>query len=73
MLTAARELKAQGAAAVYAACTHGLFTGGSAPRLLAGGLDRILVTDTCPVPPGVMVASAAPAVVDALRTLAVHA
>ena len=73
MLTAARELKAQGAQAVFAACTHGLFTGGAAPRLLSGGLDRILATDTCPVPDGVAMTSAAPAVVDALRTLSVHA
>jgi len=67
MLTAAKQLKAQGASAVYAACTHGLFTGGSAPGLLAGGIDRLLVTDTCPAPAGVAVVSAAAAVAAVLR------
>ena len=38
--------KEQGAEAVFAACTHGLFTGGAVPKLLAGGIDRVLCTDT---------------------------
>ena len=46
MITAAKQLKEQGATAVYAACTHGLFTGGAVPKLLAGGIDRVLCTDT---------------------------
>ncbi len=46
MITAAKQLKAQGAEAVYAACTHGLFTGGAVPKLLAGGIDRVLCTDS---------------------------
>ncbi|MFO1532760.1 MAG: ribose-phosphate diphosphokinase [Thermoplasmatota archaeon] len=67
MVTAARQLKAQGAASVVAACTHGLFTGGAVPRLLAGGIDRVLATDTVEGGPCEIV-SAAPAVADALRT-----
>lgn len=67
MLTAARQLKQQGATAVYAACTHGLFTGNALPKLMSGGIDRVLCTDTClPGPCSCDVVSAAPAVADAL-------
>lgn len=69
MLTAAQQLKAQGAVAVYAACTHGLFTGGAVPKLLAGGIDRILTTDTV-ASQGCSVVSAAPAVVPLLNVVA---
>ncbi len=65
MITAARQLKAQGATAVYAACTHGLFTGGAVPKLLAGGIDRVLATDSLE-PTGCDVVSAAPAIAAAL-------
>ena len=61
MITAAKQLKKQGAKAVYAACTHGLFTGGAVPKLLAGGIDRVLCTDTVDAS-GCDVISAAPAV-----------
>lgn len=71
MVAAARELKAQGARAVYAACTHGLFTGNALPRILAGGIDRVLATDTCIAGTcSCDVVSAAPAVADALRVAA---
>lgn len=69
MASAARQLKAQGAAAVFAACTHGLFTGTSAAKLHAGGIDRILATDTCPPLDGIEVTSAAPAVARLLGPL----
>ena len=46
MVAAAKQLKNHGAQAVYAACTHGLFTGGAVPKLLAGGIDRVLAADT---------------------------
>ncbi|MES2153956.1 MAG: ribose-phosphate diphosphokinase [bacterium] len=71
MLTAARQLKQAGAKAVYAACTHGLFTGGSPANLLSDGIDRLLVTDTVPVasprPTGLDIVSAAPAVARLLK------
>jgi ribose-phosphate pyrophosphokinase len=68
MVAAAKQLKEQGARAVYAACTHGLFTGNALPRILAGGIDRVLATDTCISGPcSCDVVSAAPAVADALR------
>ena len=71
MLTAAQQLKAQGATAVYAACTHGLFTGNALPRLLAGGIDRVLCADTfLSGPCSCDCVSAAPAVAAALQTLA---
>lgn len=46
MLKAAQQLKDNGAKAVYAACTHGVFTGDAVPKLLAGGIDRVLCTDS---------------------------
>ena len=71
MVQAAKQLKANGAVAVYAACTHGLFTGNALPNMLAGGIDRVLCTDTylsglcsCDC------VSAAPAVAQALRLVA---
>lgn len=73
MVTAAQQLKAQGATAVYAACTHGLFTGNALPRLLSGGLDRVLCTDTwLPGPCSCDCVSAAPAVAEWLRPALVH-
>ena len=71
MLTAAKQLKQQGATAVYAAATHGLFTGNALPGLLSGGIDRILVTDTwLPGPCSCDLVSAAPAVAGALKLVA---
>ncbi|MFO1534569.1 MAG: ribose-phosphate diphosphokinase [Thermoplasmatota archaeon] len=69
MLTAAKQLKAQGATHVYATCTHGLFTGGAVPKLLAGGIDRILTTDTV-ASQGCTVVSAAPAAAPLLGVVA---
>ena len=45
VIKAAEQLKAQGAKKVVAACTHGLYTGGSIPRLEAA-CDSVLSTDT---------------------------
>ena len=71
MLTAARQLKQAGATAVYAAATHGLFTGNALPHLVSGGIDRILVTDTwLPGPCSCDLVSAAPAVAAALKVAA---
>lgn len=67
MITAAAQLKEQGATAVYAACTHGVFTGGAVPKLLAGGIDRVLCTDTIESE-GCDVVSAAGAIAVALRS-----
>lgn len=68
MMVAAAQLKQQGARTVVAACTHGLFTDGAIPKMLAAGIDHILTTDTVPFPPGPHdVVSAAPSIADALR------
>jgi len=48
LLHAAAACRENGAAKVYAAATHGVFTGGAA-RLFSGEeLDRVVVTDTIP-------------------------
>jgi len=72
MREATRQLLDQGAAAVLAACTHGLFTDGAVPKLLDAGVDRIVCTDTLPAE-GCEVISAAPAVAARLREAALHA
>ena len=73
MVQAARQLKANGAAAVYAACTHGLFTGNALPNILSGGIDRVLCTDTfLSGPCSCDSVSAAPAVAAVLRTALTH-
>ena len=45
MITAAKHLRVQGASKVIAACSHGLFTGGSIPRL-EEAFDLVISTDT---------------------------
>ncbi len=68
MVTAAQQLKQQGAREVVAACTHGLFTGNALPKILASGIDRVLCTDTYVSGPcSCDVVSAAPAVAAVLR------
>ena len=67
MVQAAQQLKQQGATEVVAACTHGLFTGNAIPRMLAGGIDRVLCTDTYLTGPcSCDTVSAAPAVAQVL-------
>lgn len=46
MATAAAQLKQQGAKAVIAACTHGVYTDGAVTRLLGAGIDHVLCTDS---------------------------
>jgi ribose-phosphate pyrophosphokinase len=41
----------EGAARVYAAATHGVFSGGAFENLSSSGLEEIVVTDTIPVSP----------------------
>jgi len=62
--TATRELKAQGAARVLAACTHGLFLDGAIDRLRAAGCDAVIATDTLENPAAVV--GCAPVIADAL-------
>jgi ribose-phosphate pyrophosphokinase len=41
-----------GAKRVYAAATHGLFSGNAWENLVAAGFEQIVVTNTIPLPPG---------------------
>jgi ribose-phosphate pyrophosphokinase len=45
IIKATDELKRQGAASVFAACTHGLYTGGGLEKL-NGHCDKVISTDT---------------------------
>jgi ribose-phosphate pyrophosphokinase len=49
---AARAVHDAGAKRVYAAATHGVFSGNAWENLAAADLEQIVVTDTIPVPPG---------------------
>lgn len=46
MANSIKELKKQGAKAVFVACTHGLFIGQAKEKLIASGCDEIIATDT---------------------------
>ncbi len=63
MIKAAEQLRKQGASKVFAACTHGLFTGGSLPKLEAV-FDRVFSTDTLERPTSAI--SAADCIAEAL-------
>jgi ribose-phosphate pyrophosphokinase len=50
LAAAARTVLEEGATSVYAAATHGVFSGDAFANLAAAGLKEIVVTDTIPVP-----------------------
>jgi len=52
LCAAAQTLLEHGAGAVYAAATHGVFSGPAYDNLAQGPFERIVVTDTIPTPPG---------------------
>ena len=49
---AAEAVKDAGASRVYAAATHGQFSGDAYQNLAAAGFEQVVVTDTVPLPPG---------------------
>jgi ribose-phosphate pyrophosphokinase len=49
---AAEAVRDAGARRVYAAATHGLFSGNAWENLAAAGFEQVVVTDTVPLPPG---------------------
>ncbi|MDP8986978.1 MAG: ribose-phosphate diphosphokinase [Actinomycetota bacterium] len=51
IVAAARQLKSHGAAEVWAMATHGLFSGPAVDRLKNSVIDRVVITNTLPLPP----------------------
>lgn len=49
IISGAKALLERGATEVYAACTHGVFSGGAPGRLLASPIKQVITTDTIPV------------------------
>ena len=49
---AAQAVHDAGARRVYAAATHGVFSGNAWENLAAAGFEQVVVTDTLPLPPG---------------------
>jgi ribose-phosphate pyrophosphokinase len=66
IITATKQLRAQGAKKVYAACTHGLFTSRALPKL-ERACDGVYSTNT--IPGKVSKISAAQPIADALEVL----
>ena len=74
---AAAACRAQGAGAVYAAVTHGLFTGDAERVVTSAGFDRLVITNTVPpfrlqpetVQARITVLDVAPLLAEAIRRL----
>jgi ribose-phosphate pyrophosphokinase len=70
---AAEAVLDAGARRVYAAATHGVFSGDAWENLAAAGFEQIVVTDTIPLPPGapdnVRVLSAADLLSNSIRQI----
>ncbi len=74
LLEAARALRERGAASVFALVTHAMFAPGVMPRIDAGPIERLLVTDTvetetATLSPKVEVVSVAPLLGEAVRRI----
>ena len=72
--TAAEFLMTQGAERVWALCTHPVFSGNAVERLNAAPIERIIVTDSLPMPPHkrlekLTVLSIAPVLADTIKSL----
>ncbi len=52
LAAAAQAVKAAGARRIYAAATHGNFSGRAWENLACAGFEQVVVTDTIPLPPG---------------------
>jgi ribose-phosphate pyrophosphokinase len=51
IVAAADQLKARGASEIYAACTHGVFSGPAIDRLKNSVISKVVTTNTLPLPP----------------------
>jgi len=73
LAAAAKTVKEEGAAQVYAAATHGVFSGDAFSILSASELEEIVVTDTIPVganrPGNVRVLPCAELLTDSIRRI----
>jgi len=50
IISGAKALLDRGAVEVYAACTHGVLSGGTPERLVASPIKKLIITDTIPLP-----------------------
>jgi ribose-phosphate pyrophosphokinase len=50
IVAAAEQLVEKGASHVYAACTHGVFSGPAIDRLKNSVLEKVVITNTLPLP-----------------------
>ena len=50
IVAAAEQLKARGASEIYAACTHGVFSGPAIDRLKNSVISKVVTTNTLPLP-----------------------
>lgn len=71
---AAELLVERGASTVMAAATHGVFSGSAIDRLKNSVLDKVIITNTLPIPPEkqfdkLVVLSVAPLIADAIRAV----
>jgi ribose-phosphate pyrophosphokinase len=74
IVSAADLLIERGASGVWALATHGLFSGPAVDRLKNSKIDKVVVTNTLPLPPEkqfdkVEVLSVAPVIADAIRAV----
>ena len=51
IVAAADQLTERGAAAVYCAATHGVFSGPAIDRLKNSTIEKVVITNTLPLPP----------------------
>lgn len=51
IVAAAQQLAARGATSIYAACTHGVFSGPAIQRLDESCIEKVVMTNTLPLPP----------------------
>ena len=50
LMEAVQALEAEGAHAIYACATHGVFSGAALDRIETSGITEVIVTDTIPLP-----------------------
>ena len=76
LCAAAQTILDSGAKRVYAAATHGLFSGEAFDRIRQSGFEQIVVTDTVPLradaPDNIVTLSCAPMLADAISRIATH-